>query len=30
MTAEKIEKIKELHRNGKRISTISRELKVSR
>ena len=30
MTAEKIEKIKELHRNGKSISTISRELKVSR
>ena len=30
MTAEKIEKIKELHRNGKSISTISRELVISR
>lgn len=30
MTAEKREQIKKMHENGKSISTISRELKVSR
>ena len=30
MTAEKIQKIKEMHENGKSISTISKELVISR
>ena len=30
MTVEKIEQIKEMHKSGKSISTISRELVVSR
>ena len=30
MTAEKIEKIKEMHKSGKSISTISKELVISR
>ena len=30
MTIEKIEQIKEMHKSGKSISTISRELVVSR
>ena len=30
MTAEKIEKIKEMHENGKSIATISKELVISR
>ena len=30
MTAEKIEQIKEMHKNGKSIATISKELIISR
>ena len=30
MTAEKIEKIKEMHKSGKSIATISKELVISR
>ena len=30
MTAEKIEQIKEMHKNGKSIATISKELVISR
>ena len=30
MTAEKIQKIKEMHENGKSIATISKELVISR